>query len=163
MIRPLLVPMAVALALLHVACEGPAGPEGAEGPQGPPGSASGNVELVTVRITEEDYGELYDPYRKVVAINDLRVWVSLDDARPDANGSSLVGVYVRRLYGSQTFDFELIPVELWLQAQPDFGRQAYGEILLLREPGVVYIIDPNELLLGQTVVLAVLTGSPRTE
>ena len=71
------------LSQLHLACEGPAGPAGPDGPQGPPGLIADNLELVTITITDEHYSALYSPYRKVVLINDLRVWVSLDDQETD--------------------------------------------------------------------------------
>ena len=118
--------------------------------------------MVAIRITQEHYGALYSPYRKVVVLNDLRVWISMRRSDAERGGTTLLGVYVRR-GKSNLNDFEFVPVELWLRARPGYDAEAYGEVVILSDPGVVYIQDPNEFLLGQTVVLAVLPGSPRIE
>lgn len=164
---------------MTVACEGPKGPMGPAGPQGgtgpqgeqgpigqtgPQGSQGAptisGLEFITFEITKDNYGEIYEPFRKVVRLVHDRIRIQVLQYDPRFDVSTVVGVYVVRPFGSMRDSVDLIPIASWLMAQPKFDAKAYGEIMLFRA-NIILIIDPNELLIGQTIAVSV-TALPST-
>ena len=130
---------------------GPMGPPGEQGERGPQSPLVVELELISFLISEANYAEVQDPnWRKVVRLEDARIMLW------EGFTASIIGVYVRISTGSTVKNIMYVPVDNWFESQPNFNPEAYGEILRIGFQEIE-IVDPNEFLLGRTVVV-VVTG-----